>query len=85
MTAGDKLISAIADAIVDRLRSLTSERQRILGLEQASEYLGMSPDALRLRAGSDIPCLAGERAKRRLRFDRRDLDRWVDRQAREGA
>jgi hypothetical protein len=84
MSAGDLLISAIADALVDRLEKRSTERQRVLGLEDAATYLGMTPDALRVRAGVDIPCLAGERAKRRLRFDRRDLDRWIDRQPREG-
>lgn len=84
MSAGDLLVSSIADALVDRLRDLMADKQRVLGLEKAAEYLDMSPDALRLRAGVDIPCLAGERAKRRLRFDKRDLDRWIDRQPREG-
>jgi hypothetical protein len=45
----------------------------------------MSTDTLNRRAGVDIPCLAGERAKRRLRFDRRDLDKFIDQQQREGA
>jgi hypothetical protein len=81
---GDVLITAIAEAVCDRLEARTNARQRVLDLDRAAEYLGMTPDALQHRAGVDVPCLAGERAKRRLRFDRRDLDRWVDRQPREG-
>jgi excisionase family DNA binding protein len=84
MTPGDALITAIAEAVALKLTTWTGERQRILGVEQAAEYLGMSADTLNRRAGVDIPCLAGERAKRRLRFDRRDLDRWIDAQDREG-
>jgi Helix-turn-helix domain len=83
-TAGDALINAIAEAVADRLTSLVDEQRRVLTLEAAAEYLGMTPDALQHRAGVDVPCLAGERAKRRLRFDRRDLDRWIDRQGRDG-
>jgi hypothetical protein len=84
LSAGDALVAAIADAVLDRLEKRIGDRQRVFSLEEAAEYLGMSPDALRLRAGIDIPCLAGERARRRLRFDKRDLDRWIDRQGREG-
>jgi len=84
MSAGDALVSAIADAVLDRLQKRIEERRRVFGLEDAAEYLGMTPDALQHRAGIDIPCLASERAKRRLRFDKRDLDRWIDRQGREG-
>lgn len=84
MSAGDQLISSLADALMDRMEKRSTERQRVFSLEDAAVYLGMTPDALKARAGIDIPCLAGERAKRRLRFDRRDLDRWIDRQPREG-
>jgi hypothetical protein len=84
MSAGDALISAIAEAVADRLERRMAERQRVFGLERAAEYLDMTPAALRMRAGVDVPCLAGERAKRRLRFDKRDLDRWIDDQGREG-
>lgn len=84
VSAGDALVAAIADAVLDRLEKRIGERQRVFSLEEAAEYLGMTPDALQHRAGIDIPCLAGERARRRLRFDKRDLDRWIDRQGREG-
>ena len=83
-TAGGFLIEAIADAVATKLERRMLERQRVLSLEDAAAYLGMTAPALQARAGIDIPCLAGERAKRRLRFDRRDLDRWIDRQGREG-
>jgi hypothetical protein len=84
MSAGDALIDAIAEAVVDRLQKRMAEDRRVLSLEDAARYLGMTVDALQHRAGVDIPCLAGERARGRLRFDRRDLDRWIDRQEREG-
>ena len=81
---GDVPISAVADEVADRLESRLAEKQRVLDLEAAALYLGMSCEALKHRAGRDIPCLAGERERRRLRFDRRDLDRWIAKQPREG-
>jgi hypothetical protein len=84
MSAGDVLVEAIADAVFSRLEKYSSERGRVLDLKEAAKYLGMPALTLRDRAGLDIPCLAGERARRRLKFDKRDLDRWIDRQGREG-
>ena len=83
-SAGDMMISAIADAVAVRVEKHMATKQRVLNLEHAAEYLDMTPGALTARAGVDIPCLADERLKRRLKFDRRDLDRWIDRQPRDG-
>jgi hypothetical protein len=41
----------------------------------------MTPHALRHKAAIDIPCVGIDT---KLRFDRRDLDRWIDRARREG-
>lgn len=80
-SAGDAMIEAIADAVALRLARLAGMRQRLLDIHQAAEYLGMSEHALRHKAGVDIPCI---RMDGKLRFDRRDLDRCIDRAAREG-
>ena len=78
---GDAMIEAIADAVALRLERMAGMRQRLLDIHQAAEYLGRSEHALRHKAGVDIPCI---RIDGKLRFDRRDLDRCIDRAPREG-
>lgn len=80
-SAGDAMIEAIAEAVAVRLERLAGMRQRLLDVHKAAEYLGMSEHALRHKAGVDIPCI---RMDGKLRFDRRDLDRCIDRAPREG-
>jgi Helix-turn-helix domain len=80
-SAGDFLIEAIADAVARRLERMAGMRQRLMDLKDASAYLGMTEEALRHKAGVDVPCI---RIDGRLRFDRRDLDRWIDRAPRQG-
>ena len=72
-SAGDAMIEAIADAVALRLERMAGMRQRLLDVHQAAEYLGMSEHALRHKAGVDVPCT---RIDGKLRFDRRDLDRY---------
>ena len=72
---------AIANAVALRLERMAGMRQRLLDIHQAAEYLGMSEHALRHKAGVDVPCT---RIDGKLRFDRRDLDRYIDRAPREG-
>ena len=81
LSAGDAMIEAIADAVALRLERMAGMRQRLLDIHQAAEYLGMSEHALRHKAGVDLPCT---RIDGKLRFDRRDLDRYIDRAPREG-
>lgn len=80
-SAGDAMIEAIADAVALRLERMAGMRQRLLDIHQAAEYLGMSEHALRHKAGVDVPCT---RLDGKLRFDRRDLDCYIDRAPREG-
>ena len=79
--AGEGLISAIAAAVAAQMEKLAFMRTRLLSLEEAAIYLGMSPGSLRERAGVDVIIV---RIDKRLRFDRRDLDRFVDRAPRQG-
>ncbi len=81
MTAGDGLIDAIAEAVALKLERMAGCSQRLLDIDQAAQYLGLSPVALRHKAGIDVPCV---RIDTKLRFDRRDLDRFIDRARREG-
>jgi hypothetical protein len=79
--AGALLIHAIADAVAHRLERWAGMKQRLMDVRAAAVYLGMTEDAIRHKAGLDIPCV---RVDGKLRFDRRDLDRWIDRAPRQG-
>jgi hypothetical protein len=81
MNAGESLIEAIAEAVFAKLEKFSGMRQRLMDLEDAATYLGMTPYALRHKAGIDVPCV---KIDNKLRFDRRDLDRYIDRAPREG-
>jgi hypothetical protein len=80
-TAGDALIEAIANAVALKLERMAGMQQRLMDVKDAARYLGMTEDALRHKAGVDIPCV---RIDGRLRFDRRELDRYIDRAPRQG-
>jgi hypothetical protein len=75
------MIEAIADAVFLRLQHWAGCTQRLLDVDQAAQYLGMTAAALRHKAGIDLPCV---KIDAKLRFDRRDLDRFIDRAPREG-
>jgi hypothetical protein len=81
MTTGDQFFEAMAEAVAVRLERMLSTNQRLLGLEDAAVYLGMTPTALRHKAGVEVPVV---KIDAKLRFDRRDLDRYIDRAPREG-
>ncbi len=75
------MIEAIAEAVATKLERLATISQRLMDLEEAAKYLGLTSHALRHKAGMDIPCV---RIDTKLRFDRRDLDRYIDHAKREG-
>jgi Helix-turn-helix domain len=75
------MIEAIAEAVALKLERMVGASQRLMDIEEAARYLGLSTHALRHKASIDIPCV---RIDAKLRFDRRDLDRWIDRAKREG-
>jgi hypothetical protein len=81
VSVGDAMIEAIAEAVALKLERMASTSQRLLDVEEAAKYLGMTSHALRHKAAVDIPCV---RIDTKLRFDRRDLDRYIDRAKREG-
>jgi excisionase family DNA binding protein len=69
---------SIAEAVADRLRDNgTIIAPRLLTLEQAATYLGLTKDALKakVRMGR-IPTVELDK---KLRFDREDLDRIIER------
>ena len=79
--AGDQLIASIAEAVAAKLELMAGSTQRLLDIDAAAMYLGMTTAALRHKAGIDIPVV---KIDSKLRFDRRDLDRFIDRAPREG-
>jgi hypothetical protein len=81
LSAGDAMIEAIAAAVAAKLEGMLGTSQRLMDIEEAAKYLGMTPHALRHKTTVDIPCV---RIDAKLRFDRRDLDRYIDRAKREG-
>ena len=82
-SAGDALVDAIADAVALRLENMAGCTQRLMEIDQAAEYLGMTPAALRHKnsCGEGPPSV---KIDSKLRYDRRDLDRYIDRARREG-
>lgn len=65
-------LDALAKAIAERLLGKTIIMPRLLDLEQAATYLGMTPDALKHKALSGkIPAV---KLDKKWRFDREDLD-----------
>jgi excisionase family DNA binding protein len=54
---------------------------RVLSLEQAAEYMGMTRDSL--KHNYDLGRIKAVRVDKKLRFDRIDLDAWIDANKRE--
>lgn len=81
MSSGDHFFESLADAVALRVERIVACNQRLLDVEQAAAYLGMTPAALRHKAAVEIPVV---KIDAKLRFDRRDLDRYIDQAPREG-
>jgi excisionase family DNA binding protein len=83
ITAGDALIKCIAIAVALELERMgLACQQRLLDVHAAARYLGMTANAIREKASAgQLPCA---RIDGKLRFDRREIDRWIDRAPRQG-
>ncbi len=66
MTTGDQFFEALADAVAARVERMLSCNQRLLGIDEAAAYLGLTPIALRHKAGVEIPVV---KIDSKLRFD----------------
>lgn len=76
------MIEAIAEAVALKLERMNGASQRLMEIEDAARYLGMTAPALRQKAAAGaIPVV---RIDNKLRFDRRELDRLIDQATREG-
>jgi hypothetical protein len=80
-SAGDVMIEAIAEAVAVKLERMMNASQRLMDVDEAARYLGLSAHALRHKASIEVPCV---RIDAKLRFDRRILtDRSIALNARE--
>jgi hypothetical protein len=80
-SAGDLMVKAIARELARELRNWAGLETRLMDIHSAAKYLDMTEAALRQKAGISIPCI---RADGKLRFDRLELDRWIDKAPRNG-
>ena len=88
----DPLSQMLTDAVIRGLTEMgfTPEAiaaktplTRVLSLEQAAEYMGMTRDSL--KHNYDLGRIKAVRVDKKLRFDRIDLDAWIDANKRERA
>ena len=66
------ILTAMADAIVDRLEHGQDSKRRVLNVEQAAEYMGMSESGVYGLVADGKP--KSVHLTRRTQFDIRDLD-----------
>ena len=70
-----EFVKAIAKAVVQEIAEVGVIVPRLMSLEQAATYLGMSKVALKFKAlDGQIPSV---RADKKYRFDKQDLDAWI--------
>jgi excisionase family DNA binding protein len=70
------LARELARLIVHHIVEEIEMKKRLFDISDAAEYLGLTEEALRTKvAGAQIPHVVIDR---RYRFDRQDLDRWID-------
>ena len=66
----------IAEAVASRLRDSAVLAPRLLTLNQAAMYLGLTPDALKAKVHMGrVPTVDIDK---KLRFDKLDLDRIIE-------
>jgi excisionase family DNA binding protein len=77
MSTAPSATSLLAQEIADCLSKIGTAQKRIYTIAEASRYLGISESTLRglVRAGDlkDVDIVRGQ-----LRFDVRDLDRFIE-------
>lgn len=80
MSAVD-LLRWFACLVAQESQKLQALETRLMDVHTAAKYLDLTESALRQKAGVTIPCI---RTDGKLRFDRLELDRWIDRAPRAG-
>lgn len=68
-------VEALAKAVAQEVAKVGVVAPRLMNLDQAATYLGMTKAALKYKAiDGQIPCV---RADKKYRFDKQDLDSWI--------
>jgi len=71
----ETFVKSLAKAVAAEIVDMGRVAPRLLSLDQAAAYLGMTPDALRYKATmGQVPAV---RADKKWRFDKPDLDQWI--------
>jgi hypothetical protein len=74
-TASNHFAQEIAEAVAAKLRT-EKPAKRVLSLDEAAEYVGLTPTALRHKSQlGEVPTVRFDRV---IRFDRVLLDEWID-------
>lgn len=76
MTMFDQsFVEMLAKAVAAEIARVGTVAPRLLSLDQAATYLGMTKAALKYKAlDGQVPCV---RADKKYRFDKQDLDAWI--------
>ena len=53
--------------------------KRMMGIEELSEYIGLRPQNIRNRISSGTSPIPTKKIGRLLKWDRKDVDRYLDR------
>jgi helix-turn-helix protein len=72
----DAFIDHIAETVCARIQAAQTLRPRLLTTEQAANYIGRTPNAVRILLRKDA--FPAVRNDGRVMLDIRDLDRWID-------
>jgi excisionase family DNA binding protein len=75
-------VEAFASVLVQRIQGFLLLDCRLLDADGAARYLGMTTSALRHKIERGL--IPTVRMDGKLRFDRLELDRWIDTAKREG-
>ena len=60
------------------LNNVTDMEKRMLSIQEVSTYLGLSPQTIYNRLSAGTFPIKTKRIGRRLKWDRRDVDRYLD-------
>jgi excisionase family DNA binding protein len=78
----ESILTSLADLVAERVSARmggtgsAAIAPRLLSVEQAAAYIGRTKDSVQsMAANGKLPIV---RADRRIFFDRRDLDRWIE-------
>jgi excisionase family DNA binding protein len=76
VTSGDTFLDKLAELFVRKLEHIQSRHQRVLDSKEAARYLGIPESSINTLVAEKkvTPC----RWDRRLRFDIRELDRFIE-------